>query len=157
MFSRSALPTTDESRRAEIEAMYEKGRSRFDGVPEVTAEELLRLLKERPGEVVVVDVRDPQEQAVSMIDGAITREEFEAAAARYRGATVVPYCTVGGRSGQYARLLHESGWRVMNFRGSILAWTHVGGGLRDAAGPTRRVHVWSPKANLIAQGYEAVW
>jgi hypothetical protein len=46
---------------------------------------------------------------------------------------------------------------VHNLKGAILSWTHVGGRVVDASGPTTRVHVWSPKANLVAEGYEGVW
>lgn len=48
--------------------------------------------------IVLVDVRSQAEQAVSVIPGAITAQQYEVGTDRYAGKTVVPYCTVGGRS-----------------------------------------------------------
>jgi sodium/bile acid cotransporter 7 len=136
--------------------MYEKSRQKVPDVPEITAEEVLRL-KQSGVDVVLVDVRAPEEQAVSMIEGAITAQDFEATLDDHRDATIVAYCTVGGRSGQYAKQWNDKGLEVHNLKGAILSWTHVGGRVVDASGPTTRVHVWSPKANLVAEGYEGVW
>ena len=55
--------------------------------------------------VVVVDVREAAETAVSMIPGAVTKEQFEAEAERYAQHTVVAYCTIGYRSGKYCQEL----------------------------------------------------
>ena len=67
--------------------------------------------------MVLVDCRTVPEQAVSVIPTAISRPSFEAreeaflAAARADPSfTVVPYCTVGARSGSYARKLVARGF-----------------------------------------------
>jgi rhodanese-related sulfurtransferase len=138
-----------------IEAMYEKARRAFPDVPEVTVAELLDL--QTGEEIVIVDVRSPPEQAVSMIPGAITSSDFEANRQRYEGRTVVTYCTIGGRSGRFAQALRAQGWNAHNLRGSILAWTHGGGPLVDAEGPTRRINVHGSRYDLAAEGYETVW
>ena len=57
----------------------------------------------------------------------------------------------------YAKDLQAKGWKVFNLKGAILAWTHAGGPLVDPEGPTRRVHVYSSRFNLVAEGYDAVW
>ncbi len=145
----------DAKKRQEIEAKYQKSRKLFSEVPEITAEQLLRRCEEE--ELVIVDARSPQEQAVSMLPGAITAEQFGADREAYRDRAVVTYCTIGHRSGLLAQQLHAQGCAVSNLKGAILSWTHVGGELVDANGPTKRVHVWSPKMNLVAEGYEAVW
>lgn len=147
-------PRSDEAKRDRIEAMYRRSKRLFPDTPELTVEEL----KERLGEenLVIVDVRRPDEQAVSMITGAITADEFDSKQDEYEGATVVAYCTVGHRSGLYAQELANRGWNALNLRGAILAWTHVGGPLEDENGPTQRVHIWSPPS-LVAEGYEPVW
>lgn len=139
----------------QIEEKYQKSRPLFSEVPEITAEQLLRRCEEE--DFVIVDARSPQEQAVSMLPGAITAEQFEADRETYQGRAVVTYCTIGHRSGLLAQQLHAQGCDVSNLKGAILSWTHVGGELVDANGPTKRVHVYSPKMNLIAEGYEAVW
>ncbi len=146
---------SDEAKRERIEAIYRKSKRSFPSIADLTAEELQRRLA---GEnVVVVDVRSPEEQAVSMIDGAITSDEFEARLDAYEGATVVAYCTLGHRSGLYVQELQSRGWTALNLIGAIVAWTHVGGALVDGDGTTRMVHVWARRYNLAAEGYESVW
>jgi rhodanese-related sulfurtransferase len=145
----------DEPKRQRIEAMYQKGRKSFPEVSEIAADELQRRRCEE--NLVLVDVRTPQEQAVSMIPGAVTAQAFEANRKDYEGSTVVCYCTVGIRSGKYAKDLQAQGWKVLNLKGSLLAWTHTGGPLMNAHGPTRKLHVHSKRWDLVADGYEAVW
>ena len=53
--------------------------------------------------------------------------------------------------------LVDEGWKASNLRGSIVSWTHVGGDLVKDGAPTKRVHVYGRKWNLLADGYEAVW
>ena len=114
--------TPDDAKRQQIDAMYQKARRSFPDVSEITAEEL-QALKTREN-VVLVDVRSDQEQAVSMIPGAVTSAYFEEHQPDYRGASVAVYCTVGQRSGNYAKTLQAGGWRVFNLKGAILGWTH---------------------------------
>ncbi len=80
---------SDEAKRERIEAIYRKSKRSFPKIADLTAEELQGRLAEE--NVVVVDVRSPEEQAVSMIDGAITSGEFEARLEGYEEATVVAY------------------------------------------------------------------
>ncbi len=146
---------SDQAKREKIESMYEKARRAFPDIQEVTAEELQNLLRE--GDIVLVDVRTPEEQAVSMIPGAITARQFEDNIEDHEGATVVSYCTIGGRSGRYTQELAARGVKALNFKGAILAWTLAGGARECAAGPTRKVHVHGRKFDLTAEGYEPVW
>ena len=147
--------TPDDAKQRQIDAMYQKARRSFPDVTEITAEELQEL-KAREN-VVLVDVRSDQEQAISMIPGAVTSAYFEEHQPDYRGAAVAVYCTVGQRSGNYAKTLQADGWRVFNLKGAILAWTHGGGALENADGPTRKVHVCNRHCDLVADGYEAIW
>ncbi|MDH3402435.1 MAG: rhodanese-like domain-containing protein [Acidobacteriota bacterium] len=147
---------SEAERRAKIEQLVAQQRQRFPAVPSGTVDEVRAVLAE-PG-VVLVDVREANERRVSMIPGAIGREEFERRAAELSGSKVVTYCTVGYRSASYANELAAQGWDVLNMAGSILAWSHAGGELVDPEGnPTRRVHVYGPRWNLAADGYEPVW
>jgi len=146
-------PTDPVARQAEIERMYTNYRKLgFSGVPDILPAELSTL--ESP---VLVDVRPAEEREVSMIPGSITKEEFEAHPDRYRGRTIVPYCTIGARSGVYGKKLMKQGWEVRNLKGSILLWTYTGEPLKDADGDTRRVHTYGKKWALVAEGYEPVW
>jgi adenylyltransferase/sulfurtransferase len=75
---------------------------------------------------VIVDVREPFEAAICSIPGSrliplgelVRRlEELD------RGAELVMYCKVGGRSAQAVRLLRERGFNgAINLAGGILSW-----------------------------------
>jgi sodium/bile acid cotransporter 7 len=114
--------------------------------------------------LVLLDIRQPEEQAVSMLPHAMTLREF---AERFRkgipkGKRIVVYCTIGYRSGKYAMELAGQGIRAENLEGGVLAWSHAGGPfqVKNDAGlvtPTRRVHVFDKGWNFLHPDYEAVW
>ncbi len=109
-----------------------------------------------PASFVVVDVRGDAEVNVSVIPGAITKAEFEKDRQKYAGRLVIPYCTVGGRSGAYATELAEDGVNVRNYKGSILKWVDAGLPLVTLQGePTNRVHTYSDRYKIPAK-YERV-
>ena len=99
--------------------------------------------------------------------GAITQSEFEALdPSAYAGKTLVPYCTIGYRSGEYARKLMKRGGRgegctVLNGAG-VVEWTHSSGGESLVTGPasaptqTKQVHVFGPKWDLLREDYTSV-
>lgn len=147
---------SDEQKKQRIDSLYKKYRRKFRQVEGISADELLEVL-DQGRDVVLVDVRKPEEQAVSMIPGALTQSEFEQRTADLAGKTVITYCTAGYRSGLYAKRLQKQGWQVLNLEGSLLSWTHAGGPLEDAAGPTRRIHVYSADWSLESSDYEPVW
>lgn len=99
--------------------------------------------------VIVVDVREEREQAVSMLPGAIPAARLVEEGGDVPippGATVVAYCTIGTRSGIFCCKLQDSrpDLTVLNMRGSILAWAHEGGPLVRADGtPTNEMHVYA--------------
>lgn len=147
---------SDEQKLEQIEKMYKKYERKFPEVTSISVAELLELQKgEAP--IVMVDVREPKEYAVSMIPGAITTEEFQARRSELEGSTVVTYCTAGYRSGFAAQKLMQEGWEVRNLAGSILSWTHAGLPLVKGEESTNRVHIYSKGWDLSAEGYEPVW
>ena len=100
---------------------------------------------------VVVDVRSNAEISVSVIPGAITRAQYEKNRRQYQGRLVIPYCTVGGRSGAYAKQLAKAGAKVKNYQGSILKWVDAGLPLVTLDGkPTNRVHTYSDRYRIPA-------
>gem|GEM_PF-1205255 len=123
----------------------------FPGQPEISVAEWKARPTARPA--VLVDVREPHERRVSMLPGAITREDFERNRARYRSWLVVPYCTIGVRSGHYTRTLRTQGFEARNLAGSALAWAHAGLPFEADGKATRRVHVYDPGWNLLPRGY----
>ncbi len=105
---------------------------------------------------VVVDVRSDAEVGVSIIPGAITKNEFEKNRQAYAGRLVIPYCTVGGRSGTYAKQLAKEGVEVKNYKGSILKWVDAGLPLVTLEGKsTNRVHTYSDRYRIPSK-YEQV-
>lgn len=144
------------SKDEQIARMYDEYRADFPDVPEMTVAEYLA--KEDAEDVVLVDVREPEEQAVSMIPGALTKEEFEFRKQEYKDDTVITYCTIGYRSGVYAQELREAGFNALNLKGSVLSWAHAGQPFQTPAGEdTNRVHVYGKAWNLLPPGYEPVW
>ena len=140
-------------------------------VPEISVQELQQLLNEQQRaekaftgaeenkpvpSFLIVDVRSDKELAVSIIPGAITKAQYEKNRDQYRGRTVIPYCTIGGRSGAYAAQLQKAGVKTRNFKGSILEWVRAELPLVTLDGtPTNRVHTYSDRYRVPAK-YEAV-
>ena len=105
---------------------------------------------------VVVDVRSDAEVNVSVIPGAITKAQYEKNKNLYAGRLVISYCTVGGRSGAYAKQLAGSGVKVKNYQGSILKWVDAGLPLVTLNGkPTNRVHTYNNRYRIPSK-YEQV-
>ena len=146
---------SDADKQLEIERLYARSKRQFPEVADLTVEELDRLRETT--DVMLVDVRNPPEQAVSIIPGSITSTELENDPGAYTGRTLVTYCTIGHRSGLYAQKLQAAGFQVFNLKGAILAWTHAQRELVDAQGPTRRVHVAGAQWSLEASTYDPVW
>lgn len=146
---------SQEDRRRALDGMISKIGRRFPDVKTISAAALRERLP--ANDTVLVDVRSPAERAVSTLPGAITREEFEGQLDELGDCTVVAYCTVGARSSRYARRMGRRGVPVLNLEGSLLAWTHAGGELTDGSSSTKRLHVFGPRWNLPADGYEGVW
>jgi len=108
-------------------------------------------------DLVWLDVRTPDERAVSTLPGAMDLEEYRTL--REDGLThrTVVYCTMGYRSAEVAAALTEDGVDAYNLEGGILAWTHQGGGLSRGGQPTSQVHVFSAQWDLAAPGIDTVW
>ncbi|MCZ6835198.1 MAG: rhodanese-like domain-containing protein [Planctomycetota bacterium] len=146
---------SDEAKHEQIKKKYAQSKTHFPEVPDISAQELnVRMEDEN---LVIVDVRTPEEQAISKIKGAITADEFEAKADQYRDKSIVCYCTIGHRSGLYTQQLMSRGFKAENLQGAILAWTHASGKLEDSSGETTKVHIFSKAYSLTAEGYDPVW
>lgn len=145
----------DRARASKAEAMYEGYKRSFPGVRDISAEEAMKHYRE--GTVIFVDEREPEEQAVSMLPGAIESEEFLSNPSRYNEKLVVGYCTISYRSGILARRLQKKGITMVNLRGGILAWLHAGGKVYRDGRAVIEVHVYGKKWNLAPSSYQAIW
>jgi adenylyltransferase/sulfurtransferase len=99
-----------------------------EAVPEVSAPELAAR-RAAGSELLLLDVREPEEHATARIEGArlIPLSALEARVgeiAAWRTRAVVVHCHRGGRSARACRWLREQGFeRVENLAGGIEAWS----------------------------------
>ena len=147
---------SDQWKQDKIMAMYRQYATEFPQVEGITVSELQQL-QQQDQELILVDVRSPEERAVSIISGAITTEEFERDLQRYQDSTVIAYCTIGYRSGKYAQKMQQQGITVLNLEGSLLAWSHIQGRLINTLGMTNKVHVFGRQWQLTSEDYQPVW
>lgn len=153
--SASVSPKND-LKKQNIRTMYEHHQQKaFPDVVTVTAEQLLGW--QQSEEVVLVDVRTPEEMAVSKIPSAITLEEFQENFDTYAEHKIVYYCTIGYRSGIEARKAQQNNLDAYNLYGGVLAWSHIGQQFIRGDKETRDVHVYGEKWSLTPQGYNPVW
>jgi sodium/bile acid cotransporter 7 len=141
-----AGPSKPSSRHKAILAMYAQYRQKFTEVPDMEAAEAMRLYSE--GELQFIDVREPEEIQIATLPGAIDKETFLRDKMAYSTKTLVAFCTIGYRSGVFAREMAQAGLPVTNLAGGILAWVSMGGKVYDQHGETRRLHVYGPKWDL---------
>lgn len=154
-FRSVAESPSDTERFQRIMAMYADYRKDFAGIEEIEAAEALQRIAD-PG-VVFVDARDPEEQAVSMIPGAVTSAVYLADPGRYRDQRIIAYCTVGYRSGKLAAKMQRKGITVVNLEGGLLAWVHAGGPLVRDNRPVEVLHVYGRKWDLAPQAIRTVY
>ena len=98
--------------------------------------------------VVFVDVREPAEQAVSTIPGAVLTTPATVSNLDIPdngNSLIVTYCTVGYRSGLAAvELERRLGKPVYNLSGGIIAWFNDSGAVVDRSGQAiDRIHPYS--------------
>ena len=130
---------------------------RYD-IPEVTVDEAKTALANSSAEWVVLDVREPDEFAVSRLPGAVRIppdadiETFtQVVGDSLADKRVLFYCSVGQRSSKLASRMEDAvreagGLGVANLRGGIFRWHGAYGQLVNADGPVDRIHP-----------YNAVW
>ncbi len=102
--------------------------------PQVPQKSVSWLVDQRQGggaEILLLDVRTPEEFAVSHIRGARRAETLGEARVvlgeRPKDQPIVLYCSVGYRSSALGAALLEAGYsQVANLEGSIFAWVHAG-------------------------------
>ncbi len=137
-------------------------RRKFPRVPQLPTAELAAWLGEqgRPPPQLL-DVREPEEFAVSHLHGALRVSPDAPAAevlARIDPARpVVVYCSVGYRSSALAqRLIAAGGKDVRNLEGSIFAWANEGRPLEKDGRPAKAVHPYnSVFGRLLKPEYRA--
>lgn len=146
---------TDTDKKKIVYQMYADYKHKdFQTVKDISPLRAMDLLQMR--QVVFVDTRKSAEMNVSMLPNALIKTEFLQDPLKYKDLTVIAYCTIGYRSGLFAREMETKGITVYNLTGGIVAWVLEGGRVFDASGETKRVHVYGKKWNYLPKGYEPV-
>ena len=128
-------------------------RAKFPTVTHISTDTLQSWLDESPQrkDLLLLDVRDPEEYAVSHLQDAQPAPSKDEALKALQGAPsdqrIVLYCSVGYRSSELAQFLMKKGYtEVYNLEGSIFAWANEE---RPAYRGKERVQVVHP--------YDRVW
>ena len=137
-----AVEVDDEFHRVAEEYMRETG------ARPITAADLARRIEDDET-IVLLDIREPAEHAVSALRGAILLPPDLVSTQPLElppDATVVAYCTAGYRSGVAAVALEQRfGREVLNLEGGIISWFNRGGLVVDASDePVDHVHPYGP-------------
>jgi rhodanese-related sulfurtransferase len=154
--SSSTTHPEDLKKQAKIQKMYRGYKFwSFRRAKDITVPDVLALDKDK--QVIFVDVRAPEEQAVSMIAQAIPYQEFDRVKDEYKDAVIIAYCTIGSRSGQYTEELMKEGFEVYNLIGGILSWAHAGQPLYHKGQAVNRAHVYGRRWDLLPESYNAIY
>ncbi len=146
---------TDARKKEIIYQMYaDYKKNDLPAIKDILPKQAMELIQ--TGRVVFVDTRKAKEMNVSMLPNALTREEFLQDHLKYKDFTLIAYCTIGYRSGLFAKEMEKKGIIVYNLIAGILAWVHEGGKVFDAKGETKRIHVYGKKWNYPPIGYKPV-
>ncbi len=176
IFAQSQSPTGVRNLKL-VQAQWDVLKGIFlQGVPEIGVEELSTIIDDNTRKLVLVDCREKDEQAISMIPNAITQLEFEGSvlpklklSPTSTTTTVVAYCTIGYRSGLYIEQIRKkypevatlegNAFKFLNLRGSLLAWCHSGRPLinREYETPTTTIHTYGETWALPPDGYDATF
>ncbi|MEP6699192.1 MAG: rhodanese-like domain-containing protein [Verrucomicrobiota bacterium] len=124
-----------------------KVRRDFPDVRRISPNELAGWLADKNrARPVLLDVRTRPEFEVSHLSGARRIDPAAAAGAidLAKDAPIVTYCSVGYRSGGFAKKLQEAGYtNVQNMSGSIFAWANEGRPLERDGKRVEKVHPYN--------------
>ena len=94
--SLSSAESSDGVKRQKVEDMYNGYKKQFPEVRDLSPQKAMILTAE--GKAVFIDIREPREQQVSMLPGAVTEKEFLKDPEKYKDAVKIAYCTISYRS-----------------------------------------------------------
>ncbi|MGK7888467.1 MAG: rhodanese-like domain-containing protein [Leptolyngbyaceae cyanobacterium] len=106
-------------------------RDEFPTVDHLSISEFERHIQDtRLSQVLIVDVRKPEEFAVSHLQNAVNLNSATTIlelAQEQQAEQIILYCSVGYRSAKMAQVLEQEGWdAVSNLEGSIFEWANSG-------------------------------
>ncbi len=103
---------------------------------------------------LLLDVRAPEEFAVSQIRGAVRAETIEEALAVLEGVPsdrrIVAYCSIGYRSAEMVEQLNERGFEnAVNLEGSIFEWGNAGHPVHRGDAAVELIHPFDATWGLL--------
>ena len=146
--------------RAKAEELFARWTRSFADIPRASGKEVVQL-RDSGRKVVLIDVRSTAEMEVSVLPGAIGADEFGrrycSSPEEYHDAVLIPYCTIGFRSGLFCRRLLAGEFGppapdVRNGEGVVL-WSFDVGAFEGGA---RALHVYGSEWDVAAAGFETV-
>ena len=102
------------------------------GFSTVSADDAAAVLADAPDDLVILDVRTPQEYAEGHLEGAVLVDFYDADFADQLAALdpdvpYLVYCRSGNRSGQTLPLMEQLGFAsASDINGGIIAWADAG-------------------------------
>jgi len=130
---------TEENFHAMLDSMYKQS------VPLIKAEEVAQ----NPSQYLILDTREPNEYAVSHLEGALMAgyDEFDKSIVKNvaKDQPILVYCSVGYRSERIGEQLQEMGYQnVYNMYGGIFEWKNHDKPVVDAQNQsTEKVHTYN--------------
>ena len=130
-----------------------KIRSEFPDVKRISTAELAAWLKDRSRPApVLLDVRTRAEFEVSHLEGAkhVEPSAPPSAVREPKDRPLVTYCSVGYRSGAFAKKLADAGYtNCVNLEGSIFRWANEGRPIVRNARRVNEVHPYNRTWGLL--------
>jgi phage shock protein E len=102
------------------------------GVETVSPSKAAEVVADAPADLVVLDIRTPEEYAAGTIEGSVNMDFYAAdfadqLAALDRDATYVLFCRSGNRSATAAQMMRDLDFaEVYEINGGIVAWSQAG-------------------------------
>ena len=144
------------SMQPELDKIHNEIQASFDRVEHINAEEFLAL---DPQQIVVFDVREPEEYAISHLAGAVQIDPsidadsfFDEYKGLLAGKTAVFYCSVGWRSSQLAQRVDE----VLDDEGVVGSFNLMGG-LFKWHNEARPLMSSAKQATSSIHPYDSMW
>ena len=146
------------SKRDQATNLFGKCCALFPKVPAISTQEILDL--QRNGRnYYLIDVRSDAERNIGMIPNAVTSEYFEKELKSKcnKDAILIPYCTIGYRSGAYGTKLVTEGFQNVRNGDGVVLWTYSGQPFVKGDGErktsTFEVNTFGKKWDLAANNY----
>ena len=141
----------------DLEKIKAIARKAYPSVEQISLDTLDGWMHKPEQSFLLVDVRSPEEFAVSHLRGAVnlrTPEEIATAVQEQKPSRTVLYCSVGFRSSRLAHVLTARGIaNMMNLEGAIFQWANEGRAVFQGEVPVRQVHPFSKRwAGLLRKG-----